>query len=158
MGGAQPSPLGGVVVGLPAEALVHATVDLIQVDAEAGQQLAVAGLGAGERAGGDHPLDLGADGLQVQAMAAQQAGRGAVAVGKGIVALVQQPEQQVLGAEVLVPQALGLQAAEVGTMPACLVVRTMASRHRTRCHLSLSARTSSTVRLAGATNPGLVWA
>jgi hypothetical protein len=47
-------------------------------------------------------------------MAAQQAGRGVVAVGHGLVALGQQAEQQVLGAEVVVVEALGLQAAEVG--------------------------------------------
>src|SRR6266511_572099 len=67
--GSQPHPLGRVVVGAVAEGLLEAAVHRVQVDAEGGEQLGVAGLRAW---------------------------------------------QQVLGAEVTVPQAFGLQAAEVG--------------------------------------------
>src|SRR5215204_5938354 len=81
MGGAQPHPLGRVVVGLPAEAVLDMAVDGVEVDAQAGQQLGVAGLGAREHASGDQPVDLGLNSGQVQAMAAQQVGRAVIAVG-----------------------------------------------------------------------------
>jgi hypothetical protein len=75
------------------EGFLDATVDRVQVDAEGGQQLGVAGLGAWERASRDQPVDLGPDGHKVQAMAAQQVTRGVVAVGNRIIALGQQPKE-----------------------------------------------------------------
>src|SRR6266508_2993104 len=114
MRGSQPYPLGRVVVGLPAEGLLQAALHRIEVDAEGGQQLGVAGLGAREHALGDQPVDLGPDGLKVQALGAQQAGGGVVAVADGVVAVAEQAEQQVLGPEVVVLPALGLLPAQVG--------------------------------------------
>jgi hypothetical protein len=92
--GPQPDPLGGVVVGPSAEGLLGAPVDRIEVDADGGEQLGVGGLGTREHAPGDQPADLGADGLQVQAVGAQHGGR-------RVVAVHQQAEQQVLRADVV---------------------------------------------------------
>ena len=103
----QPHMLGSVVVGLPAEALLEPGHDRVQVDAQGGQQLGVAGLGPGQDALGDQPVDPGPDGLRVQTMRAQHPGR-------RVVVPDEQAEEQVLGAEVVLVAALGLLAGEMG--------------------------------------------
>jgi hypothetical protein len=84
-------------------------MDRLQVDADAGQQLIVAGLGAREHALVDQPVDLGPGGLQVQAVGDQHPGR-------QVVALQQQAEQEVLGAEVVVAQPPRLHPGQPGGM------------------------------------------
>jgi hypothetical protein len=82
-------------------------VDRLEVDAESGKQLGVAGLGPGEHAPGDQPVDLDPGGLQVEAVGGQDSG------GR-VVVLEEQPEEQVLGAEVLVPEPPGFHPGQAG--------------------------------------------
>jgi hypothetical protein len=101
VGRPQPHPLGGVVVGRIAEGFLEAPVDHVQVDANGGQQLGVAGLGAREHALADQAVEAGPDGLQVQTVCAQHSGRQAVPLGE-------EAQEQVLGTEVVLVAALGL--------------------------------------------------
>jgi hypothetical protein len=110
--------LGRVVVRLPAEAFIEARQDRVQVDPEEGEQLGIAGLGAGQDALGDQPVEPGPDGVQVQTVRAQHPGG-------QVVALDEQAEEQMLGAEVVLVAALGLLSGKVGTMPAASVNRTI---------------------------------
>src|SRR5262245_23347227 len=107
--GSVPDPLGRLPVGVVAEGGLQVGMDRLQVDADGGQQLAVAGLGAWEHALGDEPVDPGPGGLQVQPVGHEHAGG-------QVVALQEQAEQQVLRAEVVVPQAPSLHAGQTGGM------------------------------------------
>jgi hypothetical protein len=95
--GRAPYPLGRLPIGLVAEACLQAGVDRLQVDPQGGQQLAVARLRAREDSLVDQVVDLGPDRLQVQAVGDQDpSGQ--------VVALKEQPEQEVLGTKVVVAQ------------------------------------------------------
>jgi hypothetical protein len=85
-------------------------VDRVQVDAEGGQQLGVAGLEAGKDTLGDQPVDPGQDGFRGQTVRAQHPGR-------RVVVLDEQAEEQVLGPEVVLVPALGLLPGQVGHDP-----------------------------------------
>src|SRR5215211_2836423 len=98
--GPQP-PLAAVRVGMPvqgpgAEALLQPAPDLVQVDPDGPQRL---GVGLAEGAAPDLGQDLALDRRRRDAQPGQH--RGGDAVG------LQQPEQQVLGADVAVAQAPG---------------------------------------------------
>jgi hypothetical protein len=67
----------------------------------------VGGLGPGQDALGDQPVDPGPDGVEVEAVCHQDPGGQVVALGE-------QTDQQVLGAEVLVAEAAGLHAGQRG--------------------------------------------